>query len=130
MNLIIAPIFGKQRTPSVRRVSRVLAATFILVLLTSGSVLASPVRINQVAQTLSSLQGTTDIQLTLISQDPTTRVSTATVGPRTDSAPGIGTGDPKLDALLGFPVLVDNRIGVDVDVTEEGEVEGTICDCG
>lgn len=51
------------------------------------------------------------------------------VGPRNDS-PGIGSSDPKLDALLWFPVLVDNRIGVDIDVTEEGEVEGTICDCG
>ena len=129
MNLTIAPFFGKHRTPSVRGLSRVLAAIFFLVLLSSGSALAGPVRINQVAQSLSTFQGTTDIQLSLVSQDPATKVSTATVGPRNDG-PGIGTSDPKLDALLGFPILVDNRIGVDVDVTEEGEVEGTICDCG
>ena len=127
MNLTIAPNFGKQRTPSVRRVSRVLAATFFLVLLTSGSALAGPVRINQVAQTVSNLQGTSDIQITLISQHP---VSTATVGPRNDGSSSIGTSDPKLDALLGFPILVDNKIGIDIDVIEEGEVEGTICDCG
>lgn len=128
MNLTIAPSFGKQRTPSVRGRGRVLAAVVSLVLLSSGSALAGPVRINQVAQTLSNLQGTTDIQLTLV-QDPTTRVSSATVGPRNDGR-GIGTSDPTLDILLKFPILVDNRIGVDVDVTEEGEVEGTICDCG
>jgi len=130
MNLTIAPTFGKRRTPSVRPVGRVLAAIFLVVVLTSGSVLAGPVRMNQVAQTFSSLQGTTDLQLTLISQDPVNNGPVATAGIRNDRASGSGSSDPKLDALLGFPIVVDNKLGIDVAVTEEGEVEGTICDCG
>jgi hypothetical protein len=87
------------------------------------------VRITQVSQTVSSLQGTTDIRLVLL-QDPATKGAVATAGPRNDKAPA-GTNDPKLDALLsGLPIVADNKIGVDIDVTEEGEVEGTICDCG
>lgn len=128
MNLTISPVFGKKRTPSVRRLGRVLAASFLVVLSTSGSVLAGPVRINQVAQTVSTLQGTTDFQLTLISQDPVSNGPVATNGPRSDRASV--SSDPKLDVLLGFPLVVDNKIGVDVEVTEEGEVEGSICDCG
>lgn len=130
MNLTIAPTFGKQRSPSVRRNRRVLAAILLVVLLTNGSALAGPVRINQVSQTVSSLQGTANFQLTLIEQDPATKGAVATAGPRNDSKSGNGTNDPKLDGLLGFPVVVESKIGVDVDVTEEGEVEGTICDCG
>src|SRR5688500_7535082 len=117
MNLTIAPVFRKKRTPSVRRLSRVLAASF-LVLFTTGSVLAGPVRFNQVAQTVSTLQGTTDFQLTLISQDPVNNGPVATNGPRNDRASV--SSDPKLDVLLGFPLVVDNKIGVDVEVTEEG----------
>lgn len=128
MNLTIAPVFGKKRTPSVRRLSRVLAASFLLILFTTGSVLAGPVRFNQVAQTVSTLQGTTDFQLTLISQDPVNNGPVATNGPRNDRASV--SSDPKLDVLLGFPLVVDNKIGVDVEVSEEGEVEGSICDCG
>lgn len=127
MNLTIAPTFGKQRTPSVRRNRRVLAAILLVVLLSNGSALAGPVRINQVAQTLSNLQGTPNLQLTLIGQDPA-KGAVATAGPRTESASG--SNDPKIDVLLGFPVVVESKIGVNVDITEEGEVEGTICDCG
>jgi hypothetical protein len=98
-------------------------------LLAVGPAQAEPVQINRVVQTLKSLQGTTDIQLTLLAQDPvTSKTSTPPVGPGGTS---IGSSDPKLDALLsGFPIVSATLdIGVD-DVGEEGEVDGTICDCG
>jgi hypothetical protein len=128
MNLTIAPIPGKRQTLRLRRVSRVFAVLLGIILLTSAAAQAGPVRINQVVQTLSSLQGAPE--LTLISQDPVTtgtKGSTAQSGPRNDNA---GSSDPKLDSLLsGFKITpAIQQIGI--DIIEEGEVDGTICDCG
>ena len=126
----IAPNFGKPPAPGLRRFSCMLTALIGIFLLTVGSVHADPVQVNRVVQTLRTVQGTTDIQLTLISQDPVkggAKTPTQTSGP----APAIGSSDPKLDALLsGFPIVSSNvDIGVD-DIEEDGEVDGTICDCG
>ena len=129
MNRNIAPNFGNRPSFGLRRSLRTLTALLGIFLLTVGPAHAEPVQINRVVQTLKTLQGTTDIQLTLAAQDPVntgTKTTAPTVGP------GIGSSDPKLDALLsGFPVVPGTivEIGVD-DVGEEGEVDGTICDCG
>lgn len=128
MNRTIAPNFGKRSTRGLRRLCSVLAAILGIFLLTVGPAHAEPVQINRIVQTLNSLQGTTDLQLTLVAQDPVTSgTKTSTVGPIGSSS----SNDPKLDALLsGFPVVPNNvDIGVD-DIDEEGEVDGTICDCG
>ena len=132
MNRNIAPNFGKRPNCGLRRSLRVLPVLIGIFLLTVGPAQAEPVQINRVVQTLKTLQGTTDIQLTLITQDPGksgTRTPAPPVGP--GGAPGIGSSDPKLDALLsGFPIVAGTvDIGVD-DIGEEGEVDGTICDCG
>ena len=131
MNLTIAPTSGKRSTPGLRRICRLLTAISCIVLLTGGSALADQVRINNVVQNLSSLQGTTNLQLTLVSQDPAngTKGTTGSTGPRND--PATVSNDPKLDApLSGLPKISDNKtLGID-DIFEEGEVEGTICDCG
>jgi len=128
MNRTFAPNFGKRPAPG--RFSCMLTALIGIFLLTVGPVQAEPVQINRVIQTLRTVQGTTDIQLTLITQDPVkggAKAPAQTPGP----APGIGSSDPKLDALLsGFPIVAaDVDLGVD-DVEEDGEVDGTICDCG
>lgn len=128
MNRTIAPNFGKRSTPRLRRSCRVLAGIIGIFLLTVGPAQAEPVQINRVVQTLKTLQGTTDLQLTLVAQDPVTSTTkTSTVGP----IGSISSNDPKLDALLsGLPVVPNNLdIGVD-DIDEEGEVDATICDCG
>ncbi|HEU4435118.1 MAG TPA: hypothetical protein VFR51_17155, partial [Pyrinomonadaceae bacterium] len=130
MNRTIAPNFGNRPAPGLRRFSCVLTTLIGIFLLTVGPVQAEPVQINRVIQTLRTVQGTTDIQLTLITQDPVkggAKAPAQTLGP----ASGIGSSDPKLDALLsGFPtVAADITLGVD-DVEEDGEVDGTICDCG
>jgi hypothetical protein len=130
MNLTIAPIPGNRHTPRLRHISRVFVATLGVILLTSAAAQAGPVRINQVVQTLSNLQGAPE--LTLISQDP---VTTGTKGsapqpaPRSDSA-GVGSSDPKLDSLLSGFTLTPGIQQIGVDIIEEGEVDGTICDCG
>jgi hypothetical protein len=133
MNRNIAPNFGKQPCSRARRFSRTLTLLIGIFLLTVGPAQAEPVRINRVVQTLRSLQGTTDIQITLIGQDP---VITGTKAPAPPVGPGgmtaIGSSDPKLDALLsGFPVISESiELGIDDIDEEEGEVDGTICDCG
>ncbi len=128
MNRTIAPNFGKRPCSGLRRSLRMLTIFIGIFLMAVGPAQADPVQINRVAQTLKTLQGTTDIQLTLIGQDPVTSGARTVTPP---AGPGVGSSDPKIDALLsGFPIVSSTvEIGVD-DVDEEGEVDGTICDCG
>lgn len=125
----IAPNFGKRSTPTLRRGSALVAIIGIL-LMAVGPAKADPITVNRVVQTLKTVQGTTDLHLTLITQDPLP-TGTKTTAPTTGPGAGIGSHDPKLDALLsGFPIVPPSvNLGVD-DISEEGEVDGTICDCG
>ena len=128
MNRAVAPNYGKQPSPTLRRYCRMLVVLIGIFLLSVGPAQADPIQVNRVVQTLRTVQGTTDIQFTLIAQDPVPS-GTKTSAPTTGA--GIGSNDPKLDALLsGFPIVPQSvDLGVD-DVTEEGEVDGAICDCG
>ena len=107
-----------------------LAVLISIFQVTVGPAQADPIQANRVIQTLRTVQGTTDIHLTLVAQDPITS-GTKTTAPTTGPGAGIGSNDPKLDALLsGFPIVSPSvDLGVD-DISEEGEVDGTICDCG
>lgn len=125
MNLTIAPIppasAQNRHTPRLRHISRVFAATLCIIFLTSAAAQAEPVRINHVVQTLNGLQGSPE--LTLISQDP------ITTGTKGSPGPG-GSSDPKLDSLLSGITIAPAIQQIGVDIIEEGEVDGTICDCG
>ena len=127
MNLTIAPISGHRHTPRLRHISRVFAAILGTILLTSAAAQADPVQVRHVVQTLNSLQGAPE--LTLISQDP---VATGTKGSTTSSGKTENTGssDPKLDSLLSGFTITPGLQQIGVDIIEEGEVDGTICDCG
>ena len=130
MNRTIAPNFGKRPSSGPRRSLRMLAAAIGIFLLTVGPAQADPVQINRVVQNLKNLQGTTDIQLTLVGQDPVTsgtKTQTPPVGSGNGGVPGPGPNDPKMPS--GIPIVSDVAIGVD-NIAEEGEVDGTICDCG
>ena len=81
-------------------------------------------QIRQVVQTLNNLQGAPE--LTLISQDP---IVTGTKGSTTPSGK-TEKSDPKLDSLLSGFTLTPGLQQIGVDIIEEGEVDGTICDCG
>lgn len=130
MNRIYAPNFGKRPTAGLRRFCCMLAVFFGIFQVTVGPAKADPITVNRVVQTLKTVQGTTDLHLTLITQDPLPS-GTKTTAPTTSPGAGIGSNDPKLDALLsGFPIVPPSvNLGVD-DFSEEGEVDGTICDCG
>jgi hypothetical protein len=98
------------------------------VLFASRSVQAETVRIHQVVQTLSTYQGPADIRLgTITTQDPSGNSKPATTNN------GSGNGGPVDSTVAVFgpalPVLQDpQKLGV--EIVEEAEVEGTICDCG
>jgi len=132
MNRNNAPNFGKRPTARLQRSCCMLAAIIGIFLVTVGPAQADPIQLNRVVQTLKTVQGTTDIHLTLITQDPVSSAA-KTIAPTTGpgGVSGIGSGDPKLDTLLsGFPIVSQSvDLGVD-DISDEGEVDGTICDCG
>lgn len=99
------------------------------VLFAAKSVQAEPVRIHQVVQTLSSYQGPADLRLGgVAAQDPSgnSRPSTTNNGQRNDGPVDATVVVPDGSML---PVVQDpQKLGV--EIVEEAEVEGTICDCG
>lgn len=100
--------------------------------LTAVPALADTVRINQVVQTLTSSPGSPSIKLSsLVSQDPVapgTKGSPQQNGPRVESQTSAPGGTKNEPLISGVTVTSEQQIGV--DIIEEGEVEGTICDCG
>jgi hypothetical protein len=101
----------------------------IILLLTAVPALAEPVTVNHVVQTLTSSQGTLDLRLNTLVQDPAK--GTQQNGPRGESvaksqAPPTG----KTESRISGVVVAAEGSSVGVEDIEEGEVEGTICDCG
>jgi hypothetical protein len=113
-----------------RAVSAVTAFVLVTSLFTASSVHADSVRINNVVQTLSPTKGPADLKLgvTTATQDPvskTTTTSTTTNG--TVESPVVGAN--RSAPAAGVQVVQDPpQIGV--ELIEEADVEGTICDCG
>ena len=128
MNLTFAQI--KSPSHSAWRLSRMFVITLCVFISSAVPALADTVRINQVVQTLTGSKGVGDVKLnSLVSQDPVapgTKGSTQQSGPRAETQ---AVGSPKVESIIsGVTVTSDPQIGV--DIIEEGEVEGTICDCG
>ena len=117
MNLTPAQ-FANKRLP--KRLCRLICATLCLIL-TAVPALADPVSVNRVVQTLNSSQGIIDLRL---AQDPGKQQS----GPRAEGtqAPG-GT---KTESIISGVAITSEGQQLGVEIVEEGEVEGTICDCG
>jgi len=126
---LIAPQFFKYPQLPGARVSRLLCAMLCLFFLTAVPTLAEPVRINQVVQTLTGSQGAPDLKLNnLVTQDPGQKGGTPQTGPRAD---GPATqGGIKTDSIISGVTITGEGKTLGVDTSEEGEVEGTICDCG
>jgi len=123
----------QSRTNSTRR-WRVLrgftALALISIFVTATSVQAGPVTINQVVQTLTSTRGPAELKL--LTQDPVGGAKAPATGQKTDgptAAPASGNA-PQLDKLLSGMSSAQDPQNVGVEIVEEAEVEGTICDCG
>ena len=124
MNLLRSQGFSKKLQQRGLRVARILPALLCLLLASAVPAFADPVRISQVIQTLSSSTGAPDLRLnSLVSQqDPaTTKSSTAS---------GTGTPTPKSDSVISSVTVTGQSQQLGVELIEEAEVEGTICDCG
>jgi len=118
----------KNSQPKGFRVTRLLCATLCLFFSTAVPALAEPVTINQVVQTLNTSQGV-DLRLnSLITQDPGQK-GTQQTGPRTEN--GSSTqGGTKTDSIISGVIVTAQSQQVGVETYPQGEVEGTICDCG
>ena len=108
-----------------------LAVTLCVFFLTAVPVLADGVRINHVVQTLTNSQARPELQLnTFASQNPVAPGTKGTQpnGPTNGSQPGQqGVGS---DVVVPGVTITGEGQTLGVDIIEEGEVEGTICDCG
>lgn len=129
MKSILAQFLLEQPQHSARRLPRLFAATLWVCFLTAVPAMADTVTVNQVVQTQKG--SAVDLKLnTLASQDPAgsgTKVSTQQNGSRNESA---SAQTPKTESLLSNVVVTSQGQDIDIDIIEEGEVEGTICDCG
>ena len=133
MNLTLAQFLSKRPQRSSWQLPNIIAATLCVFFLTAVPVLADTVSINQVVQTHSG--SAIDLKLnTLVSQDPAgsgTKVSTQQPNaPGNESATAQTPGGPKTDAIVSNIVVTSQGQDIGLDIIEEGDVEGTICDCG
>jgi len=108
------------------RFGRILPAALIILLLTAVPALAEPVTVNQVVQTLTSSQ-VHDLRINTLAQDPAKGN-----GPKGESlAKSQGPAQPsKTDSIISGVVVSADEKSIGVEDIEDGEVEGTICDCG
>ena len=108
-----------------------LPATLIILLLTAVPALAEPVRVNQVVQTLTSSQGVLELRLNTLAQDPAQ--GTQQSPPRGESVAktqGPTQTGGKTESIISGMIVAAEGASIGVEDIEEGEVEGTICDCG
>ena len=118
------------------RAFRPVAAILSVVLLTGGPVHAGPVAISQVIQVIGSYQNPPELRLRSLSQtssSPVAGVKGATVT-STVQQPTVGGSKesiaPASDSLLSGIVVGSDDPQRGVEIIDQGDVEGTICDCG
>jgi hypothetical protein len=105
------------------RIGRMLPATLCILLLTAVPALAEPVKINQVVQTLTSSQGVLDLRLNTLAQDPAQDPAKGPVAKTQGPA-------PKTESIISSVIVTAEGTSIGIEDIEDGEVEGTICDCG
>jgi hypothetical protein len=124
------------------RAFRPTAAILSILLLSGVPTHAAPVAISQVIQVLGSYQNPPELRLRSISQNPSSAVSDgegpspiASAGQQSAAGDALAIGDTttansaSADTLLaGVAISADPQGGV--EVVDQGDVEGTICDCG
>src|SRR6185369_3602403 len=126
MNSISAQNFTK--IPATRGLTgRLLPATLIFLLLTAVPALAEPVKVNQVVQTLTTTQNVIDLRINTLVQDPAKGTQQSGQG---ESVAKTGSLTGKPESVISSVVVAAEGTTIGVEDIEDGEVEGTICDCG
>ena len=123
------------------RAFRPIAATLAILLLSGVPTHAAPVAISQVIQVIGSYQNPPELRLRSVSQNTNSSIDenggpSPVASAAQQSEAGVveivdsSTGDAiSADTLLsGVAMSADSQGGV--DVVDQGDVEGTICDCG
>ena len=127
------------------RAFRPIAAILSILLLAGAPTHAAPVAISEVIQVLGSYQNPPELRLRNVSQtanslvDDGTGPSPVATAAQQSAAGGVAeipdtttgevvTTDSADTLLAGVAVSADPQAGV--DVVDQGDVEGTICDCG
>ena len=127
------------------RAFRPIAAILSILLLAGAPTHAAPVAISEVIQVLGSYQNPPELRLRSVSQNtaslvdegdgPSPVASAAQRAAAGDAAeipdtttPDVATSDAADTLLAGVAVSSDPQAGV--DVVDQGDVEGTVCDCG
>jgi hypothetical protein len=127
MNSISAQNFNK-RTRNRGITGRLLPATLIFLLLSAVPALAEPVKVNQVVQTLTTTQNVIDLRINTLVQDPAKGTQQPNQGGESVAKTGGPTGKP--ESVISSVVVAAEGATIGVEDIEDGEVEGTICDCG
>lgn len=124
------------------RAFRPVAAILSILLLSGVPTHAAPVAISEVIQVLGSYQNPPELRLRSVSQNTNYLVSEGDgPSPVASAAQESAAGDvveiadaSTIDASSGDTLLSGVAMSVDpqagIDVVDQGEVEGTICDCG
>lgn len=122
------------------RAFRPIAAMLSVLLLTGVPVQAGPVAISEVIQVLGSYQNPPELRLRSLTQTASTPISgvkgsTVASGVKQSGADGPGTivdttvAPANTNSLLAG-VAVNSNPQRGVEIIDQGDVEGTICDCG
>lgn len=104
-----------------------LPATLVLLLFSAVPALAEPVTVNQVVQTLTTTQHVVDLRINTLAQDPAKGTQQGPSGESIARTQGPGG---KTESVISSVVVAAEGTTIGVEDIEEGEVEGTICDCG
>lgn len=116
------------------RALRPLATMLAVLLLASGPVHAGPVAISEVIQLIGSYQNPPDLRLRSLTQTASTPISEvkgSTVTSRiTQSGANGPGGSAGSNSLLAGVAVNSNDPQRGVEIVDQGDVEGTICDCG
>jgi hypothetical protein len=123
------------------RVFRPIGAVLCILILTGIPAQAGPVALNQVMQVMSNYQNPPDIRLRGVSQDSLQLASGVrgsvhvsglrqsanddTLGDSSPGAPIITSSDSLLSG-----VAMESEPQNGIEVIDQGDVEGTVCDCG
>ena len=121
------------------RAFRPIGAILCIVILTGVPAQAGPVALNEVIQVMSNFQNPPDIRLRSVSQGSMQLVSGVRGSVQTTGARNSANDDS--DSSLGAPIVnsadsllsgvaVDSDPQGGIDVIDQGDIEGTVCDCG
>jgi len=113
------------------RAFRPVVATLSILLLTGVPVHAGPVAISEVIQVLGNYQNPPEIRLRTVTQTASTPISEVKGSTVNSSVKQSGANGPVVnDSLLAGVAVDSNDPQRGVEIIDQGDVEGTICDCG